>query len=107
MNAARELIDTWLGRYYLGLAYLSAKTYVEADAEFERCLNRRGEAVAIFLDEIPSIHHLPPVYYNLGLAQEGLGSNVYVDSFRKYVSIKKTGESQPMREDAEKRLLNQ
>ena len=71
---AGEILDTWLGRYLLGRAYLEAGAFTEAYSELEICLKRRGEATAIFLDDVPSYHYLPPVYYYLGRAQEGLGS---------------------------------
>jgi hypothetical protein len=32
-------------------------------------MKRRGEATAVFLDEVPSYRYLPPVYYYLGRAR--------------------------------------
>src|SRR4029078_12227977 len=48
---ANALLDTWIGHFDLGRAYLAAKAYPQADSEFDRCLKRRGEALALFLDE--------------------------------------------------------
>ena len=46
--------------------------FPQADAEFDRCLKRRGEALALFLDEEPTYSYLPPVYYYQGRVREGL-----------------------------------
>ncbi|HLN59854.1 MAG TPA: protein kinase, partial [Thermoanaerobaculia bacterium] len=45
--AAKKIADTWAGRLDLGKAYLEAGAFAEADAEFETCVKRRGEATAI------------------------------------------------------------
>jgi serine/threonine protein kinase/tetratricopeptide (TPR) repeat protein len=100
---AKSSADTWLGRFLLGQAYLEAQAFTEAYAEFEQALKRKGEAAAIFLDDVPSLHYLPPVYYYMGLAQEGLGSTAAGDSFRTYVSIKKNATSDPLVTDARRR----
>lgn len=68
---AQELLDTWLGRFDLGRAYLEAGAFTEAYSELEQCVKRRGEATAVFLDDLPTFHYFPPVYYYLGRAQEG------------------------------------
>ena len=43
-------------------------------AELELCVKRRGEAADVFFYDMPTLHYLPPVYYWLGRAQEGVGS---------------------------------
>jgi tetratricopeptide (TPR) repeat protein len=53
---AQKLGDSWMGRLSLGRAYLALKALPEASAEFDRCLSRRGEATAIFLDDRPTYH---------------------------------------------------
>jgi tetratricopeptide (TPR) repeat protein len=53
-EAAQALADTWLGRLSLGRAYLALGAFPEASAEFDRCLARKGEASAVFLDDLPS-----------------------------------------------------
>lgn len=50
-RAAIALTDSWLVRFYLGRAYYEAGRYVEALDEFESCVERRGEASALFLDD--------------------------------------------------------
>jgi tetratricopeptide (TPR) repeat protein len=65
LKEARKLADSWLVRYALGRAYLEAGSFAEADAEFDACVKRRGEAAAVYLDEVPTFHVFPPVYYYL------------------------------------------
>ena len=101
---AQELIDSWIGRYLLGQAYLAAEAYTEAYSEFEACLKRRGEATAVFLDDVPSYYYFPPVYYWLGRAQEGLGSPGATDSYRTFLAIKESGDGTPLVADARRRL---
>ena len=86
-QSAQSRMDSWLGRYYLGLAYLQMGAFVEAHSELEHCLRRRGEATAVFLDDVPSFRYLPPVYYYSGRAEEGLGSSGANDAFSNYLSI--------------------
>jgi tetratricopeptide (TPR) repeat protein/predicted Ser/Thr protein kinase len=100
---SQKLADTWLGRYALGRAYLAAGKFTEADAEFDASLKRRGEATAIFLDDVPTYRYLPPVYYYLGLAREGLKSAGAAEAFRQFLAIKKGGED-PQVADARRRL---
>jgi hypothetical protein len=53
---AQKLGDSWMGRLSLGRAYLALKALPEASTEFDRCLSRRGEATALFLDDRPTYH---------------------------------------------------
>jgi tetratricopeptide (TPR) repeat protein len=104
---AQSQIDTWLGRLALGKACLEAKAYTDAYSEFEECLKRHGQALAIFLNDVPSYHYFPPVHYYLGRAQEGLGSPAAAESYRTYLRIKEKGEeTDPLIEEARKRLKN-
>jgi len=69
LNAANVLLDTWIGHYDLGRAYLEAGALLQADSEFDRCIARRGEALSLFLDEEPSYgYYFPPVYYFQGVS---------------------------------------
>jgi tetratricopeptide (TPR) repeat protein len=51
---ANQLLDTWIGRFELGRAYLEAGLFVDADSEFDKCMKRRGEALEIFQDNVPT-----------------------------------------------------
>jgi tetratricopeptide (TPR) repeat protein len=100
---AQRLADTWLGRVDLGRAYLAAGAYTEASSEFEIALRRRGEASAVFLDDLPTFRYLPGVYYDLGRAQEGLKSPAAYQSFTTFLEIKKNGDQIPLVADAQRR----
>ncbi len=103
-QAAQGISDTWLGRFTLGRAYLDVKAFVEASSEFETCLRRRGEATAAFLDESPTYHLIPTVYYYLGRAQEGLNSPAAAESYKTFLAAKEKGGQDPLVADARRRL---
>jgi tetratricopeptide (TPR) repeat protein len=103
-QSARDLSDQWLCHFHLGRLYLDQEEATHAYSEFEACLNRRGEAVAVFSDDLPTFRYLPQVYYYLGKAQEGLGSPVAEESFQKFLEIKKQAIGDPMIQDARTRV---
>jgi tetratricopeptide (TPR) repeat protein len=103
MTAAKKIADTWAGRFDLGRTYLEAGAFAEADTELEACVKRRGEATALFLEESPSYHVFPPVYYYLGRALEGLKSPNAPGAFQNFLAVK-TGEGGPLVSDARRRL---
>jgi tetratricopeptide (TPR) repeat protein len=100
---AQKIADTWLGRFALGRGYLAASMFTEASSEFEQCLKRKGEASAVFLDDVPSLRLIPELYYRIGLAQQGLHSPAAADSFRTFLSIQSGGDA-PMIAEAQSRL---
>ena len=104
LEEAQKLGDTWLGHFDLGRAYLDAGAYTEASSEFDVCLKRRGEVTSVFLDDVPSYHLLPPVYYYQGRAQEGLKSPGAADSYKTFLAIKEKGAGDPLVADATRRL---
>ena len=79
-----------------GRAYLEAGDYIKADSEFDRCIKRRGEALALFLDEEPTYGYLPQVYYYQGRARQGLGSAGFADSYREYLKIRGNSTDDPL-----------
>jgi len=104
-DEAGKLADTWIGRLDLGRAYIDLEAYTEADSELEKCLKRRGEASAIFLDDVPTFRVLPPVYYYLGRAQEGLKSQAAAaESYKTFLAIKANGGEAGLVTDAKKRV---
>jgi tetratricopeptide (TPR) repeat protein/predicted Ser/Thr protein kinase len=100
---ANNLVDTWIGRFELGRAYLEAGAFTEADSEFDRCIKRRGEALALFLDESPTYGYFPPVYYYLGRVREGLKSAGFAESYRTYLSIRGKAGEDPLLAEVRKR----
>ena len=102
---AQYLLDTWIGHFLLGRAYLQAEAFTQAYSEFEQCLKRRGETTSVFLNDLPTSRYLPPIYYYLGRAQEGLGSDAASESYQRFLEIKKNNDgSDLMIEDARHRL---
>ena len=99
---ANNLVNTWIGHFGLGRAYLAEKLFTEADSEFDLCIKRRGEALALFLDESPTSGYFPQVYYFQGRGREGLGAG-FAESYRTYVSIRGKSSDDPLLADARKR----
>jgi tetratricopeptide (TPR) repeat protein len=100
---AQKYADTWLGQLTLGRAYLGLTAYPEAYSALEAALKRRGEATAVFLDDVPTYRRVPPVYYYMGLAQKGLRSSAAPQSFQHYLDIMGSGERTAVLDDARRR----
>jgi eukaryotic-like serine/threonine-protein kinase len=90
-DKAQKISNSWLGHFYQGKAYLQNGSFTEADSEFELCLKRRGEASAVFLDDVPTFRTLPPVHYFLARAQDGLKSPSAVESYREFLKMQPNG----------------
>jgi tetratricopeptide (TPR) repeat protein len=88
LSEANMVLDTWIGHYDLGRAYLEAGAFPQADSEFDRCLKRRGEALSLFLDEEPTYVFLPSVYYYQGRVREGLKNAGFAESYQAYLAFR-------------------
>ncbi len=99
-----SLLDTWIGRFDLGRAYVDAGAFTQADSEFDRCLRRRGEALALFLDEEPTYGYLPPLYYHQGRAREGLNGPGFAESYGTYLNIRENAGEDPLLMEARQRM---
>ena len=73
LNDVLKRSDMWYAHFVLGRVYLDAGLYPEAIAEFGLCLDRNGEAVAVFLDDIPTYHRLVEVHYWYARALQEIG----------------------------------
>jgi len=100
----QKLADTWIGRVDLGRAYIEAGAFTEADSELEKFLKRRGEASAVYLDDVPTFRAIPAVYYYLGRAQEGLKSPAAAETYKTFLSIKEKGDEVGLVKDARRRV---
>ena len=49
-------LDSWMARYLLASAFQKGGQTMDAIIEWQKCIERSGEAVAIMLDEVPSLH---------------------------------------------------
>jgi tetratricopeptide (TPR) repeat protein/predicted Ser/Thr protein kinase len=101
---AKRLADSWLVRFDRGRAYLDLGAFTEAESDFDACVKRRGEATALFLDDVPTFHYFPSVYYFLGRAQEGLHSGNADDSYKQFLSMRTKGDGDPLVADARRRI---
>jgi eukaryotic-like serine/threonine-protein kinase len=104
--AANNLLDTWIGRFDLGQAYLAAGAFTEADSEFDQCAKRRGEAIELFMDNVPTYAYFPPVYYDQGRVREGMKSAGFADFYKTYLSIRGQSTEDPLAADARRRMGN-
>jgi tetratricopeptide (TPR) repeat protein/predicted Ser/Thr protein kinase len=104
MTGANNLLDTWIGRFDLGRAYLDAGAFTEADSEFDQCMKRRGEAIELFDDNVPTYAYFPPVYYYQGRAREGMKSEGFADFYKTYLSIRGQSQEDPPVADIRRRL---
>jgi tetratricopeptide (TPR) repeat protein/tRNA A-37 threonylcarbamoyl transferase component Bud32 len=100
---ANAKLDTWIGHFELGRAYLQARRYPQADAEFDRCITRRGEAVLLFLDEEPTYGYFPMVYFYQGLVRDGMKVDAK-DKFRAYLKIREAAGEDPLIPDLRRRV---
>jgi eukaryotic-like serine/threonine-protein kinase len=104
ITEANNLLDTWIGRFELGRAYLEAGQFTEADSEFDRCLQRRGEAIELFMDNVVTYGYFPYVYYYQGRVRQGLKTPAFADSYRSYLSIRGQSGEDPLVADVRKSL---
>ena len=72
LKTALGFADLWLVRYALGEAYLAAGYPAEAKSEFEACVKRRGEVMALFLDDTPTYRYYAPVPQRLAATNADL-----------------------------------
>ena len=96
-----------MGHFDLGRAYLEAGAFTQADSEFDRCITRRGETLALFLDEEPTYGYLPPVYYYQGRVREGLNNAGFADSYRAYLAIRGRSTEDALLPEVRRRAGNQ
>ena len=104
-RSAARLLDLWLAHFDLGVAYVRASHAAEAIAEFDTATKRRGEAAALFLDDIPSYRYLAPLPYWLGRAQEGVGmKSAAADNYKAFLGVRSEDAKDPLTLDARKRI---
>jgi len=104
LTEANAMVDTWIGHFDLGRAYLKAGAFPQADSEFDHCIKRRGEALALFLDEEPTYAYLPPVYYYQGRVREALSSTGFADAYRAYLAIRGQSKEDPLLPEVRRRV---
>ena len=104
LTDANNILNTWIGHFELGRAYLHAGAFVEAGAEFDACTRRRGEALEVLMDNFPTYEYFPLVYYYQGRVREGLKSPGAVDSYRQYLNIRGQSNEDPLVSEVRQRV---
>ena len=106
VDAFRESLkqtDLWQARFTRGIAYVHAKQYAEALSDLEACEGRRGEAVAAYLDDLPTFRYLASLPYWKARAQEGTGQHAEArQNYDRFLQIRGAGGG-ALVEDAKKR----
>jgi tetratricopeptide (TPR) repeat protein len=105
LRAAQKLTDLWAGHYRLGRLYVEVNRFAEAVSEFDLCQKRRGEATAMFLDDLPTFRYLAALPYWLGRAQEGLGMQAAAQAnYKTFLGVRSAAVGDPLVLDARRRL---
>ena len=104
LRESTQGFDSWLGQFDLGRASLEAGLFAQADSAFDGCVNtRRGEALALFVDEQPTFAYLAPAHYYLGRAREGLQSQGYAESYKQYLALRENSTEDPLLPEVRRR----
>jgi len=91
---AQKAHDSWISRLQLGQAYVEAGHFPEALTQLETADKRASEATDLFDSDTTTLRYLPPLYYWLGRAQEGVGSSEAArKSYQRYVAVREHGDS--------------
>jgi tetratricopeptide (TPR) repeat protein len=105
LTDANNVLNTWVGHFTLGRAYLDAGEFVLADSEFDLCITRRGEVLTV-VDEGPTYGMFPIVYYYRGRVREEMKTASFADSYREYLKIRGASTEDPLVPEVRKRAGN-
>jgi hypothetical protein len=84
---------------------IHAGNHVEALQELEICQKRRSEAMALFLDDVPSVRYLATLPYWLARAQQAAGQKERaIDNYQAYLTLRSAAPGDPLAIDARKRI---
>lgn len=103
LEEAKGTLDSWLVRYWLGRGRLNRKQFVEASSEFDLCHQRRGEALTLYIDDLPTYRQLVPLYFYRGQAEMGLNAKQGGGSLDQFLALR-PGEEDAMARAARKML---
>jgi predicted Zn-dependent protease len=104
---AQKRHDSWWSRFMLGRLYEEVQPphHAEALAELEAAVKRRGEAADAFIADTPTLRYVPPAYYWLGRAQEGVGATASAgSSYAQFLTLRQAlDQPDPLVDDARQR----
>jgi tetratricopeptide (TPR) repeat protein len=93
---AQQRHDSWWSRLMLGRLYeeIEPPHHAEALAELELAVKRRGEAADAFIADMPTLRYVPPAYYWLGRAQQGVQSTSAArSSYERFLTMREHAEA--------------
>ena len=91
---AQKAYDSWISRLLLGKAYVEAGHFPEALSQLETADKRASEATDLFDSDTTTLRYLPPLYYWLGRAQEGIvSSDAARKSYQRFIAIREHADS--------------
>jgi tetratricopeptide (TPR) repeat protein len=97
--------DTWLARSARGVAYLQAGYAVEATDELDLAWRRRGEGIAVFLDDTPSYLRIVELHYWRGRAREAGGmTEAAIEAYEQFLKVRDRADRDSNVLDARQRL---
>jgi eukaryotic-like serine/threonine-protein kinase len=67
-------------------------------------VKRRGEAIELFTDNVPTYAYFPPVYYYQGRVREGMNSEGFADFYKTYLSIRGQSPEDPLVPEIRRRI---
>lgn len=103
LREALAMADLWLIRFHLAQAYMKEGYAAEALDEVTICETRRGEATALFLDDLPTWRYMATLPYWKGRAQQQLGIEAAArENLQAFLSLRPDGG--PLAEDARGRV---
>jgi hypothetical protein len=84
---------------------VQVNAFAEALPELEACEKRRGEAMALFFDDQPTVRYLAPLPYWIGRAQEGLKMSAAAKAhYGSFLTMRKDASADPLVQDARRRV---
>jgi tetratricopeptide (TPR) repeat protein len=107
LTRSEGLADLWLGRFSLARVYIEAGQFPLAQAALQVAEQRRLEASAVFLDDIPSYRYLATLPYWTARIQEGTNpaSAAAAENYRKFLALRPdAAASDALAADARKRV---
>jgi eukaryotic-like serine/threonine-protein kinase len=108
VREAQKRHDSWWSRLLLGRLHEEAVPphHSEALQQLELALKRRGEAADAFIADTPTLRDVPPVYYWLARAQEGVDDvSAARRSYDEFLALLgHTDATDPLVADARKRV---
>src|SRR6202007_16549 len=65
---------------------------------------RRGEAIELLMNDMPTYGYFPYVYYYQGRVRQALKTSAFADSFRTYLSVRRQSAEEPLLPEVRKSL---